>query len=68
MSEDDAPRLVKPVRNQLSLQPTDLEALVPDDHPVRGIWALVERLDLSAYYDEIEARGSGPRGGRRRIS
>ena len=42
------------------MQPTDLEALVPDDHPVRGIWALVERLDLSAYYDEIEARGSGP--------
>lgn len=44
----------------MSLQPTDLEALVPDDHPVRGIWALVERLDLSAYYDEIAARGSGP--------
>lgn len=50
--------MVKPVRNQLSLQPTDLEALVPEDHPVRGIWALVERLDLSTYYDEIESRGS----------
>ena len=60
MSENDAPRVVKPVRNQLSLQPTDLEALVPDDHPVRGIWALIERLDLSSYYDEIAARGSGP--------
>jgi transposase len=58
VSEDDAPRVVKPVRNQLSLQSTDLEALVPDEHPVRGIWALVERLDLSAYYDEIDARGS----------
>lgn len=57
---DDAPRVVKPVRNQLSLQPTDLEALVPDDHPVRAIWALTERLDLSEYYDEIEARGSAP--------
>lgn len=55
---DDAPRVVRPVRNQLSLQPTDLEALVPDDHPVRGIWAMVERLDLSAFYDEIRARGS----------
>ena len=52
--------MVKPVRNQLSLQPTDLEALVPDDHPVRAIWALTERLDLSEYYDEIEARGSTP--------
>lgn len=55
---DDAPRVVKPVRNQLSLQPTDLEALVPEDHPVRGIWALVERLDLAPYYAEIESRGS----------
>ena len=58
MSENDAPRVVRPVRNQLALQATDLEALVPEDHPARGIWALVERLDLSAYYDEIEARGS----------
>ena len=60
VSENDAPRVVKPVRNQLSLEPTDLEALVPDDHPVRAIWALTERLDLSEFYDEIEARGSTP--------
>jgi transposase len=60
VSEHDAPRVVKPVRNQLSLEPTDLEALVPDDHPVRAIWALTERLDLSEFYDEIEARGSTP--------
>jgi transposase len=58
VSEHDAPRVVKPVRNQLSLQPTDLEALVPDEHPVRAVWALVERLDLSAFYDEIASRGS----------
>jgi transposase len=57
VSDDNAPRVVKPVRNQLSLQPMDLEALVPDDHPARGIWALVERLDLSPFYDEIQARG-----------
>ncbi len=60
MSENDTPRVVRPVRNQLSLQPTDLEALVPDDHPVRAIWALTERLDLGEYYEEIEARGSTP--------
>jgi transposase len=58
VSEHDEPRLVTPVRNQLFLQPVDLEALVPDDHPVRGVWGLVERLDLSEYYDEIAARGS----------
>jgi transposase len=60
VSDHDVPRVVKPVRNQLSLEPTDLEALVPDDHPVRAVWALTERLDLSEFYDEIEARGSAP--------
>lgn len=58
MTERELPRVVKPVRNQLSLEPTDLESQVPEEHPVRTIWALVERLDLSAYYDEIVARGS----------
>lgn len=58
MSNHDDPRLVTPNRKQLSLQPIDLEALVPEDHPVRGVWALVERLDLSEYYAEIAARGS----------
>lgn len=33
---------------------------MPDDHPVRAIWALTERLDLAEFYDEIEARGSAP--------
>lgn len=60
VSANDKPRVVEPVRNQLSLQPMDLEALVPDDHPVRAIWALVERLDLSEFYEEIAARGSTP--------
>lgn len=46
------------MRNQLSLQPMDLESLVSDEHPVRAIWALVERLDLAEYYDEIASRGS----------
>jgi len=58
VSTRDEPRLVTPDRKQLSLQPIDLEELVPDDHPVRGIWDLVERLDLAEYYDEIAARGS----------
>lgn len=58
MSDREKPRVVEPVRNQLSLQPMDLEALVADEHPVRAIWALVERLDLSGYYEEIASRGS----------
>lgn len=59
-SSRDAPRLRKPQRNQLSLQPTDLESLVPDDHPVRSVWAFVDSLDLSEFYDEIDARGDQP--------
>jgi hypothetical protein len=29
----DKPRVVSPNRNQLLLQPTDLEKCIPDDHP-----------------------------------
>jgi transposase len=56
----EAPRLVTPVRNQLQLQPTDLEGLVPDDHPVRSIWAFVESMDLGEFYAAIRSRGSSP--------
>jgi len=38
----------------------DFEELVPLDHPVRGLWAMVEALDLSEFYAAIEARGSTP--------
>ena len=57
---NEKPRVVSPNREQLLLAPVDLERLIPDEHPARGVWALVERLDLSAFYDEIEARGSDP--------
>ena len=51
-----APRLMRPDRHQVRLTPTNLEALLPEDHPARSIWAVVERLDLSAYESEIDAR------------
>lgn len=59
-SRRGAPRVVSPNRQQLLLQPTDLDRIIPDEHPARGVWALVERLDLSSFYDEIAARGSEP--------
>lgn len=40
-------------RNQIALRPVDLEATVGPEHAVRGVWAFVERLDLSALYAEI---------------
>jgi transposase len=51
-----APRLMRPDRHQVRFMPTSLEALLPEDHPARSIWAVVERLDLTAYEEEIDAR------------
>lgn len=34
----------------------DLDATLPEDHPSRAIWAVIERLDLGALYAQIEAR------------
>jgi len=47
------PRVLMAQRNQIALRPMDLEATVGPEHAVRNVWALVERLDLSALYAEI---------------
>jgi transposase len=49
----DALRVLTAQRNQIALRPVDLEATVGPDHPVRNVWAFVERLDLSALYAQI---------------
>jgi len=43
-------------RSQITLEPIDLDATLPPEHPARAIWTVVERLDLSALYAQIEAR------------
>jgi transposase len=40
--------------------PLYLDALLPDDHLARLIWAAVERLDLSAFRAEIKVVEGGP--------
>ncbi len=55
-----APRLRRPDRRQVLMQPCCLEDLLPEDHPARAIWSVVERLDLSAFYEPLRARGSDP--------
>lgn len=52
-------RVLTPNRTQLRLMPLDLDRMVREDDPVRAVWAFVERLDLSAFYDEIRAVESG---------
>jgi transposase len=49
------PRLKPIVREQLLMRTIDVERLVGEDHPVRGIWALVCRLELGRFEESIRA-------------
>jgi transposase len=54
---DEAPvRYETAHRDQIELQPCDLEALLPPGHAARLVWHFVEGLDLSAFYATIRAR------------
>src|SRR5712691_1060735 len=55
MESKPAPRLEVINRKQMILRTIDVEGLVDEDHPVRAIWELVGRLDLSRFYGGIEA-------------
>jgi transposase len=50
-------RLREAERAQIAWGRIDLDAMLPEEHGARAIWAVVERLDLSALYAQIEARG-----------
>lgn len=49
-------------REQMCWRAVDVEQLIGDDHAARAIWDFVGRLDLSSYYERIEA--SVEQGGR----
>lgn len=53
------PRLRTVNREQLLLEPIDLDSLVPDDHPVRVVWEYVEHLDLSAWSATVKSVEGG---------
>jgi transposase len=44
----------------MTMRPATLEELVPDDHDVRTVWAIVRSWDLSRFLDTIRARGATP--------
>src|SRR5687768_3084603 len=54
------PRLRRPDRKQVLMRPCSLEELLPERHSVRTLWAVVERLDLSAFHAPLKARGEAP--------
>ena len=61
-SDSASPRYLPLDRNQMRLQPLDVERLIDQQHPARKIWRLVERLDLSGF--ETDARALEGHAGR----
>src|SRR3989304_5221367 len=53
-------RVLRPNRQQLQWAPRDLEATLPQDHPARAIWDILERLNLDTFYGSIKAVLDGP--------
>ena len=54
------PRLREPVRDQVELRVVDLDRLLALDHRARVIWDYVQRLDLRALEEAIQARAHTP--------
>ncbi len=53
-------RVARAVRTQLELIPQSLDDRLAADHPARAIWALLERLDLTAFYAKVRVALAGP--------
>jgi transposase len=51
-----AARVLKPDRMQVRLEPVSLDERLASDHRARLVWDAACRLDLSAFYQPIEAR------------
>jgi len=54
--EEAAARTVEANRAQTRMVILDLEHLLAAEHQARAVWAFVERLDLSRFYDAIRSR------------
>ena len=52
---DREPRVLRPDRQQLRLEPVDLDARISVDHRVRLVWEFVESLNLEGLYARIES-------------
>lgn len=57
---EEQPRLRKPDRSQVLLRPCCLQELLPAEHEFRTLWAVVQKLDLSGFYQPLRCRGSAP--------
>jgi transposase len=53
-------RVLRPNRQQIEWAPRDLDAVLAANHPARAIWALLEKLNLDAFYGSVKAVLDGP--------
>lgn len=53
MANSKRPRIHTAQRNQVELRTFHLDSLLRADHPARVLWAVLDRLDLSAFYEKI---------------
>ena len=54
--QETAARTVEANREQMRMAIFDLEQMLPQEHQARAVWAYVERLDLSRFYNAIRSR------------
>jgi transposase len=52
-SRKHSPKLRRVDRNQAVLRPMSVDELIGEEHPARGIWEFVSRLDLDKFYSSI---------------
>lgn len=53
-------RLREPVRDEITLQVCDLDALIDEEHDARLIWAYASQVDLSDLLSAVKAREGAP--------
>lgn len=54
--QEGAARTIEANRLQMRMVVLDLERMLPQEHQARAVWAFVEQLDLSRFYDAIRSR------------
>src|SRR5258708_17904994 len=59
---EEAVRLREPNRKQLLMRAEDLDSLIGPEHVARAIWRVLERMDLTRFYQAIKTRegSAGP--------
>ena len=56
-SEPEGPVKLRPVnRNQLTMAQIDVEHLIDEQHPARGIWEICQKLDVSRFEAALRTR------------